>query len=196
MIVARSYEDRRLRIMAEEARGPRVLDLGYAHSPNPYLVQRRELQVTGVDLEPTTDSGYHDTLCADVTQLPGPLGERRFDSVLAGELIEHLEDPYDFLRRTRDLLAPGGRIVLSTPNPLSFPMVICELAGDRKHFYSKYHTYSFPPRWVERMLAIAGFELLRTRAVGLWCPGVVIPWAPTTLSYQNVYVATPKPASA
>jgi SAM-dependent methyltransferase len=195
-LIAHGYEQRRLRILAEEALGPNVLDLGYADRPNRYLAERKDLRVTGFDLNPTTDSGYAETVQGDVTKLPAGLGDRRFDSIIAGELIEHLEDPYAFLRRLRGLLTPGGHLVLSTPNPLSFPMVLCELTGDRHHFYAKGHTYSFPPRWMERMLDFAGFELLRTRAVGIWLPGVLIPWSPKALSYQIAYIARPTPTVA
>jgi len=38
------------------------------------------------------------------------------DRVLLVEVIEHLEAPWSTLRATARLLAPGGRIVLSTPN--------------------------------------------------------------------------------
>lgn len=192
-MIAHGYEDRRLRMLAERAVGPRVLDLGYANLPNKYLLERTGLRVTGLDAqEPPPGCGYHEVLRGDVTRLPEALGERRFDSILAGELIEHLESPYDFLRGLKGALEPRGVVVLSTPNPLGLPMVLCELLDDKRRFYSREHTYSFTPRWMKRMIDLAGFELLRVEPVGVWCPGVVIPWAPVTLSYQVVYVATPR----
>lgn len=50
----------------------------------------------------------------------------RFDVVLALEVIEHVTDPASFLSTCRDLLNPGGLIVLSTlnRNPKSFVMGI------------------------------------------------------------------------
>lgn len=42
---------------------------------------------------------------------------RRFDTIIAGELIEHLENPGRFLRNMLRHLKPGGRLVISTPNP-------------------------------------------------------------------------------
>src|SRR5712692_10311585 len=39
----------------------------------------------------------------------------RFDTIVAGEIIEHLANPGAFLARARDHLAEGGRIVLTTP---------------------------------------------------------------------------------
>ena len=48
--------------------------------------------------------------------LSGLQGER-FDKIVGLALIEHLPDPLGFLKQARDLLAPNGCIVLTTPNP-------------------------------------------------------------------------------
>ena len=41
---------------------------------------------------------------------------RRFDTVVALALLEHLKNAADHLNEWRSLLAPGGRIVLTTPH--------------------------------------------------------------------------------
>ncbi|MCP4958946.1 MAG: class I SAM-dependent methyltransferase [Actinomycetia bacterium] len=182
------YENRRLRLLAQEAGSGRILDVGYAHLPNSYFTGDH---VTGIDLEPPTSAvPYDETIVGDAASL-GALWGRRFDSVVVGELIEHLEDPYGFLRGVRDLLDPGGRLVLSTPNPVSFPVVMAEWMRTRSRFYAADHTFYFPPRWVDRMLENCGFRVIRERAVGLWLPPLRIPLCPIGLSYQVVYVAEP-----
>jgi SAM-dependent methyltransferase len=40
---------------------------------------------------------------------------RTFDTIVAGELIEHLPNPGAFLNACRKHLGPGGRLVLTTP---------------------------------------------------------------------------------
>lgn len=40
----------------------------------------------------------------------------RFQTIIASEIIEHLENPRHFARECFKLLEPGGRMVLSTPN--------------------------------------------------------------------------------
>ncbi len=52
---------------------------------------------------------------ADAMQLD--LGEERFDVILATEIIEHVEDPGRLLRSLAKHLAPGGRLLITTPNP-------------------------------------------------------------------------------
>jgi 2-polyprenyl-3-methyl-5-hydroxy-6-metoxy-1,4-benzoquinol methylase len=46
--------------------------------------------------------------------LPAPA-----DAVLAIETIEHLENPWAFMRRLFALTAPGGLVIVTTPNQLS-----------------------------------------------------------------------------
>ena len=44
------------------------------------------------------------------------LGERRFDAVVMGDVIEHLPRPADALDRMAELLSPGGVAYLALPN--------------------------------------------------------------------------------
>lgn len=41
---------------------------------------------------------------------------RTYDAIFMLELVEHLEDPFGVLRRYLEVLAPGGYLVVSTPN--------------------------------------------------------------------------------
>lgn len=182
------YERRRQRMIAEECRGD-VLDLGHAQLTNPYLEGER---VTGVDLRaPDGPSGYAQDLVGSVMELDSVVGGRRFDTVVAAELIEHLEEPYTFLRSIRDVVAPDGRVVITTPNPLGFPVLFLEMLRNQRWFYTQDHTYYFLPRWMQRMFESTGFRLVTTRPVGVWLPFGYLPWSPIALSYQLVYVAEP-----
>ncbi|MFA5992292.1 MAG: class I SAM-dependent methyltransferase [Candidatus Pacearchaeota archaeon] len=41
---------------------------------------------------------------------------KKFDTVIAGEIIEHLESPINFIKYCNSLLKIGGRIIITTPN--------------------------------------------------------------------------------
>lgn len=50
-------------------------------------------------------------------EIPDKLDGEQFDTIVGLALIEHLPYPLDFLKQAKALLAPGGRVVLTTPNP-------------------------------------------------------------------------------
>jgi SAM-dependent methyltransferase len=75
--------------------------------------------VTGLDidrgaLERARAKGL-ETVWADLTE-PLPFGERSFDAVVAGEVLEHLPYPEPVLREASRVLVPGGLLVGSVPN--------------------------------------------------------------------------------
>jgi cyclopropane fatty-acyl-phospholipid synthase-like methyltransferase len=41
---------------------------------------------------------------------------KKFDTVIAGEIIEHLESPIKFIRYCKTLLKKNGRLIITTPN--------------------------------------------------------------------------------
>src|ERR1700712_3388536 len=50
------------------------------------------------------------------TDLVEVFGPGTFAVVVFGQVLEHLRDPLRVLRQARPLLAPGGSVVISTPN--------------------------------------------------------------------------------
>jgi len=89
-------------------------------------VERRlavpDVSLTGIDCIPgrvddVPRDTYDEALVANATRLPFAGGS--FDAVVAGELIEHLT-PVDVdkaLAEIRRVLKPGGRLLMTTPNP-------------------------------------------------------------------------------
>jgi 2-polyprenyl-3-methyl-5-hydroxy-6-metoxy-1,4-benzoquinol methylase len=45
--------------------------------------------------------------------------DERFDNILLGHVLEHVEDPVAILRSVKDLLAEGGRLISAVPNARS-----------------------------------------------------------------------------
>ncbi|HEX9866235.1 MAG TPA: methyltransferase domain-containing protein [Acidimicrobiia bacterium] len=171
-------------LLARGATGA-VLDIGFAEKPNPFFAP--SAHVTGVDLVPSDPiPGYQRQIVGDFTDC-SELEGVEFDYVVAGEVIEHLEQPYDFLKAARERLGVGGVIKLSTPNPLGFPVLIYELMRSKGRFYAADHLFYFNPRWVVKMMRSVGFTDIQVRPVGLWLPGVPIPWSPVSMSYQVIY---------
>ncbi len=74
--------------------------------------------IVGLDIDPAgcdvlREQGYN-TVCDNVETMD--LG-RTFQTIVAGEIIEHLENPGLFLRNMHRHLTDDGVLLVSTPNP-------------------------------------------------------------------------------
>lgn len=52
---------------------------------------------------------------------------RKFDLIIVGDVVEHIENPTALFNNLSEMLQPNGRIVLSTPNPWYANVVIRNL---------------------------------------------------------------------
>lgn len=174
----------RLRKMARMASG-KILDIGFAALPNKFLTG----EVYGLDIDKpvTMPPNYKGSFVHDATRL-GELGER-FDTIVAGEIIEHLDDPHAFLSGCFDILSPGGLLLVSTPNPYHPPMAILEILMIRRFYYDLGHVNIFLPRFLFRLMERHGFKNIRMYSGGFVPPFLSfdIPM-PYPLCEHNIYV--------
>ncbi|HEX4872523.1 MAG TPA: class I SAM-dependent methyltransferase [Nevskiaceae bacterium] len=88
--------------------GQRVLDYGCADRP--YRAQiPAGVAYCGADLPGNAEA---DVAIQPDGRLPAALGG--FDAVLSTQVLEHVEDPVRYLQECARVLAPGGRLLLST----------------------------------------------------------------------------------
>ena len=109
-----------------------VLDLGCGTGSLSLLASEQGHHVTGVDSSPAmVDLARAKLAGRDAAFLVGdaaapPVGEQRFDVVLVRHLLWALPDPGRVLRHWRELVRPGGRLVLvegvwGTVTPVGIP---------------------------------------------------------------------------
>jgi SAM-dependent methyltransferase len=112
------------RFAQEQVRGQRVLDAGCGDGYGTDLLAETARRALGVDrsartIETAARRYRRPNLAYRVCELPrlAELGER-FDVVCNFQVIEHLADPVPFVRQAREVLEPGGRLIVTTPNRL------------------------------------------------------------------------------
>ncbi len=129
----------------------RILDIGCSQYPNPFL---HNTIVEGIDLQRASLPDNYTQLHLGSTET---LQTGLYDAVVAGEILEHLERPVDFLRECFRLVSPGGSLVLSTPNPHSPIESLLTLFLNKRFYYTQDHLILFPQRWLIRLLESVGF---------------------------------------
>lgn len=138
--------------------GAVVLDAGAGESRfRPHFARHRYLALDSTQGDPRWDySGLH--LVGDLLDLP--LREDSCDAALNIVVLEHTPDPQRATRELCRVLRAGGRLLLVVP-------MIWEI-HQAPHDYFRFTRYG-----LERLLATAGFEVVRLRPLGgfFWLVG-------------------------
>jgi SAM-dependent methyltransferase len=103
------------------------------------------------------DDRVHLGTLADAPWPPGS-----FDLITLWDVVEHLPDPVAALGRARELLRPGGLLLIETQNVESR---FAHLLGRRwQHFKQAEHLWHFSPATLARLLRVAGFAPIEMTA--------------------------------
>lgn len=154
--------------------GGLVLDLGCGGEDYlSFLIHRA--RVVGVDRRPG-GGGYHRYVQADLEQ-GLPLERESVDLAACKFVLEHLERPERLLYSLREVLRPGGHLVVMTPNVLYYPyalnLVLSQLLPQRLRtglvgfLTGRREEEIFPvryrcntPRRLRRVLEDTGYQVL------------------------------------
>lgn len=98
----------------------RILEIGPGRGGNAdWLRSHGAERIVGIELhEPSAEvawRAFDEVLVGDATRLVETLDEQ-FDLIICADVIEHLVDPWAFLRRLRILADSGSALVVSIPN--------------------------------------------------------------------------------
>jgi 2-polyprenyl-3-methyl-5-hydroxy-6-metoxy-1,4-benzoquinol methylase len=136
------------RFAAGLVQGAQVLDAGCGEGYGADLLAASAAEVIGVDLDEgvVAHAGHRYPRArfekADLLQLPFP--DASFDAVVTFQVIEHLSEPRAFIAECARVTRPGGRLILSTPNRLTF---------SRDGVRNPFHTYEFTAEELRALIA-------------------------------------------
>lgn len=181
--IAESRIRKALDLLAPEPRS-RALDVAAGSGYIAEALARQGWEVSAVEISPELAEqararGIPDVRVHDLAAGPLPFEDGAFGAVFAGEIIEHLVDTDGFLSELGRVLAPGGVLVLTTPNLASFENRV-RLALGRYPRWVEYrlggegHVRAYTPRALRFHLAQHGFETECVR--GNWVPFLPQEW--------------------
>lgn len=170
----------------------KTLDIGYAEYPN-----HTTKNLYGIDIVPRPGVDlphYVETKQVDLNVERIPYADGFFDTVIAGDVIEHVANPMSMLCEANRVLGPGGTLIVSTPNPyyywecmqnmlVKFPWMKARQEG---------HFTTFTRINMRNILERTGFTL--ERELGNFFTLIVLKWQfhlvrLPFLTYQITYIA-------
>ena len=171
----KSEQDSSHRAILEHLKGHppgKVLDVGCSSGLLSERIRALGHYVVGVDVadHPDVRARVDDFVVWDLDQgLPDLGGE--FDVVVAADVIEHVRHPDELLARCAQVLAPSGRIIVSTPNFGHWYARTRVLTGtfdyDRRGILDEGHVRLFGRRGLLRTIREAKLSVEDLRYTGL-----------------------------
>ena len=153
----------------------KILDVGCAQGTLALLLAEAGHQVTAVDLRPEFlayarsrhERGEIRFVQGNALELdlPGP-----FDLIFANQILEHLVHPVELVRGLTDRLAPGGRLVVTTPNGLYLKSklpLFRELGDPAPYEHRQFfpdgdgHFFAYAPDELQGIFSAAGLVQIR-----------------------------------
>jgi 2-polyprenyl-3-methyl-5-hydroxy-6-metoxy-1,4-benzoquinol methylase len=145
-----------------------ILEFGCGEAPlGEALKKRQKCRVVGIELDQRAAAiarkRIDNVYCGDVREIVALVRER-FDWIIGGDIVEHLDEPWSFLADLRKIAAPGGKLLLSLPNVANAAVINDLLHGRFDYVYMGLtcvgHLRFFTKRTIEEMLTIAGWEVV------------------------------------
>jgi len=161
-LYARTFERRWAAVRRHLAGPGRALDVGCAAGEFLAVLASEGWEVLGLEPSESMAETAAERLgpgrVRAVTLEEAELEAGSFDLVALWDVLEHLPAPLAALRRVRELLAPGGKLVLETQDIRS---PVARLCGRRwHHFKHDEHLAHFHPGTLRRALEEAGLCLV------------------------------------
>lgn len=168
-MISKLYFNKNKKI-AESCRGKKVLDLGIVDHDVRYEKKSGWLhgdlkkvagEITGIDIDKKAvnilkQKGY-DVKQGNAEKLNL---KKKFEIIVAGDLIEHLDNPGNFLKSVKKHMNENSEFILTTPNCLSLSNWIEVSLFDKIKYINPYHTHWHDANTIKKVLENNGFELI------------------------------------
>jgi 2-polyprenyl-3-methyl-5-hydroxy-6-metoxy-1,4-benzoquinol methylase len=161
-----------LRILRQLPPGARVLEVGASQANATLLAAEAGWQAVALDRDERAlryawrkyERGQFAAVCADALKLP--FLPQRFDALLAMEILEHLPEPPLALTQMREVLRPGGLIMVTTPNAAYVNENLPSYSHRPEHLEAmpeadaSGHLFAFTLKELAELVTASGFEIL------------------------------------
>ena len=159
--------------LLEKVSGKKVLDIGCANGYLGKKVLDKGNYVVGVDISEkavkNAEKILNKVLVLDVENEKFPFKEDTFDIIICSEVIEHLFEPNEFLKKIHKLLKKDGQLIITTPNFLYWGHRLKFLRGNFQYKeegpFDRGHIHFYTYKNLVEDLKLAKFKIKRENHV-------------------------------
>lgn len=156
---------RRIAALGPPAPGGRLLDLGAAYGFAVDEARRAGWRASGLEVSAQAARQAASLVGGVVVRGDAggtPFASACFDAITLWDVLEHLPEPHAVMAEIARLLAPGGRVVLTTGDVGSFA---ARVSGARWHLLTlPEHLYFYSRESLRRLLTAHGLHVVSMRA--------------------------------
>ncbi|OGW37411.1 MAG: hypothetical protein A2Y97_01755 [Nitrospirae bacterium RBG_13_39_12] len=174
------YESGREDLMAYVPLGAReILDIGSARGLfGEMLKKRQRCVVTGVDIDTqlitVARKRVDNVIHGDIEEISGKAILGKYDCIVCGDVLEHLNNPWEVVRRLKNHLRKGGLFIASTPNIANWA-IIYEMLQERWDYVpfsilSGTHVRFFTKKTLEELFEDTGYKIKEVKLQSFGIP--------------------------
>ena len=144
---------------------PRLLDFGCGYGSFLTMCSMYGFDAVGVDRSSAKrENGSFTKVFAEIEEVAAMAP---FHALTLFEVLEHLDDPHNLMLKLRDLLAPGGVLVLETPDCSG--VIDIETRSDYYKIHPLEHINGFTPKTLKRFADRLGFSYITKPVSSVAC---------------------------
>lgn len=137
----------------------KILEIGAGHGFFVELAHNSGFKITGIEISKEKREMAKKVTKAEILDIDINFQEpnvKNFDTIVLFHVLEHITNPFTFLKKIRNMLKPQGKIVVEVPNCDDFQL---ELNDAYRNFYwQRAHLHYFTPKILKSVLNRSGFK--------------------------------------
>lgn len=142
----------------------KILDIGCGESHFLNLAKKENFEIVGIDFNEEAirrakeKFGFERVYPFTLEEFMKKFPSEKFDMICAFQIIEHLENPVDFVLKLRKILRENGFFVFSLPNPERFQ---ARIKWEREQWdFPPHHLTRWSNKSIQVLLEKTGFKIL------------------------------------
>jgi len=152
-------KERVSRFRSHYTKNTRVLEIGCASGYFLFSVQKHVKSVMGVEL--TTDFvRYARSRGLDVKASLDDVPDNSCDLIFMFHVLEHVEDPIQFLKDIKNKLSSSGKLILEVPNVNDILVSTYKIKNHLDFYWEIAHKYYFSKESLQNVLDRAGYRAI------------------------------------